>query len=98
MPVISFREARKLFIKESQSLGVLEDRNRYTGRSTGIALSAIGRAMSHPGEKIAIRDHADFKKANRIPFDYARHIVQNLKLQCFQFDASGCTVTYDIDG
>ena len=98
--VLTFRDGRKLWAEEARKLGASEEeiRTRRTGRSTGIALSALGRAMRHPGEAIVFRDHSDHRKANRDPFDKARHIVQDLKLQCFVFNCSGCTVTYDING
>ena len=70
--------------------------DRQTGKSTGIALQCIGKALSSPGVSISIRDHYDTIQADRFLFDQVQLLCAKLELKFIIFNRSTLSIVYDI--
>ena len=72
---------------------------RRTGRTTGLALEAIGYAMSNPGRKVTVRNHhvggePATNKMHEMALMRTKELVTELRLEFFKFDRFECTIQY----
>ena len=71
-----------------------EDPYRGTGRTTGLMLQTIGRAMLQPGDRVLFRDHHDNDQDAAIKhYRLARELVHLLQVgDRFTVTIDGCLV------
>jgi hypothetical protein len=70
--------------------GVNMRKNIAFGRTTGIALEALGKAMQNPGECIYVKDHYEGEysvKNNKLFLDRIRDLVESLDLKDIEITA-----------
>lgn len=58
---------------------------RFTGRSTALALRVIAEAIENPGKKVLIRDHVNLHRANNHLRGTVQEFVRKLGLRHFVF-------------
>lgn len=68
--------------------------DRATGRTTGIALGFMSKAIKEPGHWIMLEDHVDSFEARRILLRKVQEIVERLGLDWFQFSSNPPRIRY----
>lgn len=70
---------------------------RQSGRSTGLALIYIGKALLDPETRITVVDHYDTLYSNRILLKTCKKVVRTLDLDGFYFSDSPPTLLFTLD-
>lgn len=74
---------------------IKELKYRRTGRSLGIALQTIGRALQNPNEEIKVIDH--FERGNRFLFDLIFDQIEKLDLIGFVGNKQRLSIMFQLD-
>lgn len=67
---------------------------RQTGRSTALALKALGEALQNPGYSIYIKDHHNTQHAHRELLNLCKQMAEKLNLKYIEFNLSNTSITY----
>lgn len=91
--------SRKALIAEAvaKGLNAHDAQTRMSGRSTGLALQAIGQALNFPGQPIAVNDHEQTHEAKVTQYNRIMHLISTLGLRGFQGSSIGFTITYSTE-
>ncbi len=96
---MSWIEDRLKALKNASSYSGIpweELQDRRSGRSTGLALIAIGQALTHPGEEIRIKDHYDSREADELLMRTTFDLVSKLELEGFTFNKAYKFIRFDL--
>ncbi len=79
-------------------------RRAVSGRSLGIALQLVGKAMSNPGYWVELYDHTVFmnpldrrRTLKKVQAQNVRKIVESLKLEGFEYDHIKLAIRFNLE-
>jgi len=80
--------SRKEVLTKLRAL-VGDEEDRITGRTTGIALETIGKAIQYHGELVVIKDHHGTLEADKNLQRIIKDVIESLGLKGFTFSRKG---------
>jgi len=89
----NFMKNRKKMLKKLK----LDESERYSGRTTGIALATIGKALCDPGTEFAIMDHWPTKAACILLCKIITYYVYTLELEGVTVDTKKLSIRFDLE-
>ena len=71
--------------------------DRCSGRTTGLALEAIGQALQNPESEIQVRDHYGTEISHKNLLDMCACIVKKMGLEGFSYNKPLLSIKYSLE-